>query len=241
MYKQFASDAIITSPINSTYTNNKIAGFVDNTALLMIEKIPNPYTVIKLTRNAQMWETFVYTTGGKLAIPKCDFVIIQWIEESNGNLTLDKTTKYNLHITNSETLEINLIPQISTNTSYKYVGVQLALDGNMTQQIEDLQTKCTEMATIFNQTYFNSKDARQGFTTIFTPSICYPLAVTSIKQSTLQSLQKPVVHAVLSRMGFNCHMPRVVVFGSRLRGVLGLLDLYTEQGALQIKLLISHL
>jgi hypothetical protein len=36
-------------------------------------------------------------------------------------------------------------------------------------------------------------------------------------------------------------MPRAVVYTSKLRGGLGLLDLYTEQGNSQIKLIITHL
>jgi hypothetical protein len=111
----------------------------------------------------------------------------------------------------------------------------------MTDQIKDLQLKCNQMATIYNQTYFNSNDAKQGFITVYAPSICYPLATTSISQMTLKRMQKPVISAVLSRMGFNKHMPRAVVFASKNRGGIGLLDLYSEQGARQIKLLITNL
>jgi hypothetical protein len=115
LYKKFASDAIITSQLSDNQINNKIAGIVNNTALLMLKPNANPYTVIKLEINAQMKEVFLYTTGGKLKIPKCNFIIIQWIEEASGTLWLDTTTKYNLHIKNSETFAITKIPQILFN------------------------------------------------------------------------------------------------------------------------------
>jgi hypothetical protein len=134
-----------------------------------------------------------------------------------------------------------LIPQMKTTDSYKYVGVNIALDGNMDTQIKDLHQKCTSFATLFNQSYFNTRDARQGFVTIFIPSVCYPLATTSITKTILQDIQRPIIHAVLSRLGFNSHMPRCIVFASRKLGGLGLLDLYSEQVASQIKLLITHL
>jgi hypothetical protein len=86
---------------------------------------------------------------------------------------------------------ITTIPQISTDTPYKYVGIQLTLDGNMTKQIEDLQSKCLKMAAIFKQTYFNISDAKQGFVTVYTPSIRYPLATTSIPSKTLQTYPTP--------------------------------------------------
>jgi hypothetical protein len=40
---------------------------------------------------------------------------------------------------------------------------------------------------------------------------------------------------------FNKHMPRAVVFASKLKGGMGIMDLYTEQGVLQSKAIISHL
>jgi hypothetical protein len=82
-----------------------------------------------------MWETFLYTTGDKLETPKCDFVFTKWIKEANGSVALDTTTRYNLHIKNRKTSKMSLIPQISTKTPYKYVGVQIAMDVNMKQQI----------------------------------------------------------------------------------------------------------
>jgi hypothetical protein len=69
---------------------------------------------------------------------------------------------------------------MTCSDAYKYVGIQLSLDGNMTKQVEDLTKKCVDMATVFNSTYFNPKDAAQGFLTVYTPSICYPLPTTTI-------------------------------------------------------------
>jgi hypothetical protein len=133
-------------------------------------------------------------------------------------MTLDNTTRSYLHLRNSETNQINTIEQISTTTHYRHVSVQITLDRNMHQQIIDMSLKCQQMATIFNQTFFNPKVSQEDFSTVFTLSICYPLAATSIPKSKLQNLQKPVIHVVLARTGFNCHMPREVVLVSRLRG-----------------------
>jgi hypothetical protein len=77
--------------------------------------------------------------------------------------------------------------------------------------------------------------------TVFNPSIKYLLATTFINKSILMQLQKPVIHAVLRRLGFNNHMPRSIVFASKKLGGIGLLDLPSEQGVSQVQLLISHL
>jgi hypothetical protein len=121
------------------------------------------------------------------------------------------------------------------------VGVQIALDGNMDTQLKDLHKKCHDMSTTLNQTYFNANDANQGYTTVFAPSVKYVLPVTSICLNKLRNIQKSSVSSILSRLGYNKHMPRSVVFASKARGGIGLLNLPTEQGVSQIQLLISHL
>jgi hypothetical protein len=130
---------------------------------------------------------------------------------------------------------------MSTTEAYKYVGVHLALDGNMKAQLKDLQNKCDKMSTILTQTYFSAKDADQGFTTVFKPSIKYALPVTFISSTKLQKIQQTTINSVLPTLGFNKHMPRAVVFATKSRGGLGILNLPTEQGTSQIQLLITHL
>jgi hypothetical protein len=93
------------------------------------------------------------------------------------------------------------------------------------------------MATTFHQTYINHNDS----TTIYTPILCYALTTSSISQYTLQNIQKPIINVALSWMGFNKHMPRAVVFASKIMGGMGIMYLYIEQGVLQTNAIISHL
>jgi hypothetical protein len=241
IYKEFGSDAHIYSPFKSTSTNTKIACFVDDSTVMNIKQLIASFLVLLLQNDAQLWERLLYTSGGKLEIPKCVFSIFDWIFDESGRSKLNMATDYNLHIQSSETKKLIVIPQMKPSTAYKYVGIQLALNGQMKSQIEDLSDKCQKMTVIFRQQYFNPSDAKQGFTTIYSPSITYVLPTTSIPRQTLNTIQKPIIHSVLSRLGFNNHMPRAVVYASKLRGGLGLLDLYTEQGNSQIKLIITHL
>jgi hypothetical protein len=50
-----------------------------------------------------------------------------------------------------------------------------------------------------------------------------------------------MIKIALSQMGFNNHMPQDVVFWSIAKGGIGIMDLYTKQGVLQIKAVITHL
>jgi hypothetical protein len=240
-YKQNACSSKIYSLMSTLFTNLQIAGFVDDTTLLVIKDLIAPFLIFKLQENSQLWERLLHTTGGKLEISKCCFSLFDWKFDSHGKASLNYSTPYNLHVQNSDTKQIQLIKQISPTESYKYVGVELALDGNMNQQIKSLKEKCQHMTTTFHQTYFNLHDSKLGFTTIYKPMLCYALTTSSISQQTLQAIQKPMISIALSRMGFNKHMPRDIVFASQTKGGIGIMDLYTEQGVLQIKAIITHL
>jgi hypothetical protein len=199
------------------------------------------YIILILQKDTQTWERLLHATGGKLEIPKCVFAIFDWAFDQWGRPRLSTSSSNRLHLQCSDTKQQSVIPQISTTEAYKYVGVQLALDGNMKVQTQDLQKKCNDMSTILTQTYFNAKEADQGFTTVFTPSIKYVLPVTSIESPKLTKVQQTTINSVLPRLGYNRHMPRAVVFATKSRGGLGILNLPTEQGTSQVQLIIVHL
>jgi hypothetical protein len=145
IYKNIATDAILHGPISRIISNNKIAGFVDDTALLSLKQVLISILVLYMEQDAQKWEKLVHTSGGKLEISKCALALFSWIFDNHGRPLLDNTTKYHLHIRDSETNRVTLIPQIPSSQSYKYVGIQLALDGNMKYQIADIKQKCIHM------------------------------------------------------------------------------------------------
>jgi hypothetical protein len=88
--------------MSTLMTNLKIAGFVDDTTILLIQNLIAPFLIITLQQNAQLWERLLFTTGGKLEISKCCFSIFDWKFDSHGKATLNQDTNYNLHVQNSE-------------------------------------------------------------------------------------------------------------------------------------------
>jgi hypothetical protein len=97
------------------------------------------FIILLLEKDTQLWEKLLFTSGGKLEIPKCCFRVFSWTFDNLGRAILDNATKYHLHIKSSETQKTLQIPQIPPSLAYKYVGVELALDGSMTQQTKTLK------------------------------------------------------------------------------------------------------
>lgn len=72
--------------------------------------------------------------------------------------------------------------------------------------------------------------ARLGYHMMVCPRIEFPLTITSA-----------CIRSCLSKMGFNCNMPREVVYGPLSLFGVGIHDLYVEQGIKQISVLVGHL
>jgi hypothetical protein len=241
-YNETANNAIIKSPISNKTTNNKINAFVDDTTTLIIKQAHMAaFLLLFLQQDAQLWERFLYITGGKLEIPKCNFALFQWYFDNMGRANLLPSNQQCLHVKSSETNTTMHVPQIEPSQAYKYVGVHIALNGNMTTQIQHLKEKCNKINSAMSQVFMSPQDTKQGFTTVFIPAIRYSLPATTIQQKTLVTMQKPIINTVLTKLGYNRHMPRAVVFAPTSIGGIGLLDLYMEQGTGKIIQILSQL
>jgi hypothetical protein len=248
VYKSLGIDAVIISSLSKLITNQKIAAFVDDTVdaddtvlLCILHKQMSHCIQTFLQSDAQLWERLFFTSGGKLEIPKCNFTIIDWYYDNFGRATLENTQHENLKVKCSETNLEMQIPFLPTNKSYKYVGVQIAFDGNPKNQINDLQSKCTKIALVFTRNYLNAKDDEQGFMTVYIPIVKYPLPSTSITETQFCKIHQSVIKSVLSHLGFNLNMPQAIIHAATLYGGVGLIDLYNEQGCAQIHTILSHL
>jgi hypothetical protein len=185
-----AHDATIKSPMHTQTTNYKIQGFVDDTTNLFKRHHTMAVFMILIAQHgAQLWERLLHASGGKLEIPKCTFSLFSWYFNRMGRAILLPSTQQHLHVRRSETSNIMLVPQLEPSTAYKYVGVQIALNGSMKKQITTLKTKCIKINGALSQVYTTSKDTKQGYTTVFIPSITYVLPAASIQEKDLQQIQ----------------------------------------------------
>jgi hypothetical protein len=72
-------------------------------------------------------------------------------------------------------------------------------------------------------------------------SISYDTAATSLTYKECEEILRPVVNAILPKMGININTARTVVFGTSKYGVLGLDHMYVVQGFAQLQYLIGSL
>ena len=75
----------------------------------------------------------------------------------------------------------------------------------------------------------------------YKPKINYALHHTQFTSARCSDLQKPVVNALLPKMGFSRKTARAIVYGPRRLGGLEFIHLEREQFCLQLQYLVRSL
>ena len=129
---------ILRSPNGNKTSARNEDGFVDDTALGV--DVRDDDLLKRLTTNAQRHERMLYSSGGKLALNKCTWLLINWAWE-DGKATLhtykedDKgfctdSAREKLELTQSESDEKVVIPRLNPSKGYRTLGIWIAADGN---------------------------------------------------------------------------------------------------------------
>lgn len=241
-YCKNSSTAKRYGPISFIQITEKIKAFVDDTSIYIIVEDDDGRTIEEhIQRSTQWWEKLINASGGQLEITKCKFSLMKWDFDSEGRASLQTSNNIPIQIQDSESTNEFKVDQLNHSTAYKYLGCHIAIDGNMTTQIQELEKKCNQLATSFAQCPLDQESARIGFFRIFQPSARYVLPSTSISASKLEALQRRTINIILPKLGYNQHMARAIVFGPERFGGLGLQNLVTEQGAAKVIFVMGHI
>jgi len=82
------------------------------------------------------------------------------------------------------------------------------------------------------------EEAALAYTSYYLSKFTYPLPVTTFVTTQLNRIESPTIQAILSKLGYNRHFPRKVVFGPKEWGGLGLKSLRFTQRYQHTKLLL---
>jgi hypothetical protein len=87
----------------------------------------------------------------KTGISKGKFSVIEWKFDTFGQAVLKNDTTEDLKVVSSDNKQTMSIQFLHIHQSYHYVGNQIALDGNMKEQLEELHNKSDKLAMMFTQ------------------------------------------------------------------------------------------
>jgi hypothetical protein len=196
----------------------------------------------KLENIAQTWKQLLFGSGGLLSLDKT-FWWLTWWDWTNGEPELVDKNKLPLEAT------IHLGYDQSKNTlkrknpkeSTKILGVRTNPAADFTDEYRHRLKYSVSLADRIKQANISRTNARRIYKNIWLPSLQYPLAVTLFMKAQCIDIMKSFVSAYLPKLGFNCHMPREVIFGAYRYGGFQFAHLYFQQGYLVLKHLLGHI
>ena len=183
----------------------------------------------------QSWQNLLTATGGSLSLSKSSYTMVYWTvdKQSNEFKTVSKKERTGEIRMKADNQEV-VIARKDPNEACKDLGILLAPDGNMKDQLRECIDRSKRIKAIISLSPITRQEA-----SVFYHSRCmgwarYFLPITTFSKKQCHLIQSKMYQALLPKLGYNRHMPLTVVFGPRKYGGIGIFNFYTEQ-------LIEHL
>ena len=228
--------------------------FVDDTQNgLNDAHLPNPLSLEQLIRNlenmAQTWERLLYSSGGGLELSKCFYIIVYWKwikglpvmlrpSEMDHIPTIKITSGFD--VSTGKFGPLTAIKQLDPIESNKSLGIRQATTGIDTDQCAYLRNESIIISKRIMTSNLTRFESYIAYRFCYIPFVSYSLGTTTLQPKQLQSISSHATGSFLTKMGINKNFPRAAAFGPIEFGGLALFDLHTEQGVLQIKMLMEH-
>ncbi len=189
---------------------------------------------------AQDWADLLWILGGALELSKCSFYSIGWSwNQGKQRMTrYDPGTKISVQNPQGDILPISQKP---TSTGIRNLGVHLAPDGNLTDELNHLISKATEIAAGIWRVKYLAEELQKAFYVIFLSRLLYFLAVTYFTKTELDTVMSKFMPWLLNARHFPKTFPRAVVYAPRRIGGIGYTHLFYVQGYRQVLLVIGLL
>ena len=207
----------------------------DNTLVQTFEKGSGLPEMIKtMTRNLKSWQRLLQLTGGDIDLEKSQWCLLSWQYDKQWGLSRLNTnleSKGELSMTSpiNSGGEAEFLQRLEPGQADRVLGVRLPMDGTMLIEYEYRCQQMKDFANRLKNAPISHYDAYIVYECRYRAMIRYPLAVTHFTPQQCDNIQKPVIDALLPKMGLNRKTPRVVVYGPMALGGLEVMDLRLEQ------------
>ncbi|KAG7361856.1 reverse transcriptase RNA-dependent DNA polymerase [Nitzschia inconspicua] len=243
-----ANGATFLSPDGLIKTQIYMVGFVDDSANC-INDFTNPSQEVenllhKAQQDAQLWNDLLDSSGGALEVRKCMFHLAHYQFTPRGAPILQSFAPDQLTVQVQESGPHGTtvpIKYLQPTTSRKTLGCYKCPAGGHKQSLQAITENAIAKATLVAKSALDPKCTMRYYTSVFLPSVTYPLPTCSIPEKQLRKLHNKTAGLFLNRLGYSRKTPRAVVFGPPSLGGANFRPLYDEQGSRQVELILKHL
>jgi hypothetical protein len=190
----------------------------------------------------QFFLDLLQVPGGDLVPEKrvCYLIVHRW---KNGLPSLLRKVEYHrgIEITSYATGHTSGIKRKAATQGHKTLGFHLTGNGTSSAHKKIMKCKAKQYSESIISSTFNRGEVLLAYNSYYMAGLSYGTAATSLEIKEYEEIQRPVVNAILPKMGINRNTSRNVVFGTSKYGRLGLDHLATVQGFGQLQYLIGSL
>jgi hypothetical protein len=141
-----------------------------------------------------------------------------------------KESRRGVEITSRSTGTVSGVKRKAPEEGHRTLGFQISGNGKYTAQKKAMKEK----AILFGEAIMSSTMCRgesgMAYNAFYMPNMGYGTPVTKLSKKECEEIQRPVVNAILPKMGIARTVPRTLVFGTAQYGGMGLIHLAALQG-----------
>jgi exonuclease III len=215
-------------------------GFVDDTSLMSNGGSSIEELISRLQSDAQTWSNLLFSSGGLLELSKCLYYIAAFQFDATGNPSAYTPHHSPLQLSTNDSSQFVNIKLLEPDMAHKTLGCFRSLNGDETTQYNHLLKLSQSWAIKLHTRYFSRQEAWMIYHNYFLPQLLYSMQTTNLSKAQCETIQSPVVNAILPLLGFNRHTSRNIVFAPSHFGGIGLTDLYTEVYSNRLESIVTH-
>jgi hypothetical protein len=190
----------------------------------------------------QFFLDLLQITGGDISPEKCVWYLIahRW---KNGlpSLLRKRESHHGVEITSNATGHTLGIKRKAATQGHRTLGFHLTGDRTSSAHKKIMKCKSKEYSKAIIISTLNRGEGLLAYNSYYMASLSYGTAAKSLDIKECEEIQRPVVNAMLPKMGINRNTSRSVVFRTSKYGGLDLDHLVAVQGFGQLQYLIGSL
>jgi hypothetical protein len=124
---------------------------------------------------------------------------------------------------------------------HRTLGFKISVDGKCNAQKKAMKEKAILHGESIRSSTMWRGESGMAYNAFYMPSMGYGTPATILSNKDCEEIQRPVVNAILPKMGIARTAPRAIVFGTAQYGGLFLTHLAALQGHTRLQYLLGHL
>ena len=252
IYCRLAAGATFVHPISNTITTDHAAQYVDDkTDMLNLQgiittKYPNSQqssdTILQhAQRNANIWSSLLWISGGVLNGSKCFFYHIRPIYnfQTNNIKYLDNKGKEGINLRHPSTQQQFSLTQLNSKCARRTIGATLSPSGLSGPQIALYMQKIEIFAGKLSHCRLPNHLLWKALKMVLEPGILYPLMATLYSKDELYQLECQIAKLYCHVLGLNEH-PRAVLHGPCELGGMDIPSLKSILKSIRVNYFLYH-